>query len=170
MASASRTLLLCPSSAALSYNRAGVPALLPVLFYCRYRRAVLPVRCHLCDLSRQWFRRGSCSARPASRPPPITARSQLGRFVGHLAGILVVIVGMLPVPANESDCNAGAHSLGARALSLGNRGPMAEWLRRGLQILARRFDSGSGLQFPADGTCCCSRPPPAIRAHGYGPL
>ena len=27
---------------------------------------------------------------------------------------------------------------------------MAEWLRRGLQILARRFDSGSGLQhFPA---------------------
>ncbi len=24
-------------------------------------------------------------------------------------------------------------------------GPMAEWLRRGLQILARRFDSGSGL-------------------------
>jgi histidinol phosphatase-like enzyme (inositol monophosphatase family) len=25
-------------------------------------------------------------------------------------------------------------------------GPMAEWLRRGLQILARRFDSGSGLQ------------------------
>lgn len=23
---------------------------------------------------------------------------------------------------------------------------MAEWLRRGLQILARRFDSGSGLQ------------------------
>src|SRR5690606_11733658 len=27
------------------------------------------------------------------------------------------------------------------------RGPMAEWLRRGLQILARRFDSGSGLHF-----------------------
>ena len=27
-------------------------------------------------------------------------------------------------------------------------GPMAEWLRRGLQILARRFDSGSGLHFP----------------------
>lgn len=26
-------------------------------------------------------------------------------------------------------------------------GPMAEWLRRGLQILARRFDSGSGLHF-----------------------
>jgi hypothetical protein len=26
---------------------------------------------------------------------------------------------------------------------------MAEWLRRGLQILARRFDSGSGLQNPA---------------------
>ena len=26
------------------------------------------------------------------------------------------------------------------------RGPMAEWLRRGLQIPARRFDSGSGLQ------------------------
>ena len=25
---------------------------------------------------------------------------------------------------------------------------MAEWLRRGLQILARRFDSGSGLHFP----------------------
>ena len=27
----------------------------------------------------------------------------------------------------------------------GALGPMAEWLRRGLQILARRFDSGSGL-------------------------
>src|ERR1044072_7762082 len=27
-------------------------------------------------------------------------------------------------------------------------GPMAEWLRRGLQILARRFDSGSGLHSP----------------------
>ena len=26
---------------------------------------------------------------------------------------------------------------------------MAEWLRRGLQILARRFDSGSGLHLPA---------------------
>ena len=26
---------------------------------------------------------------------------------------------------------------------------MAEWLRRGLQILARRFDSGSGLQLAA---------------------
>jgi hypothetical protein len=26
-------------------------------------------------------------------------------------------------------------------------GPMAEWLRRGLQILARRFDSGSGLHY-----------------------
>ena len=25
---------------------------------------------------------------------------------------------------------------------------MAEWLRRGLQILARRFDSGSGLHLP----------------------
>jgi hypothetical protein len=25
-------------------------------------------------------------------------------------------------------------------------GPMAEWLRSGLQIRARRFDSGSGLQ------------------------
>lgn len=27
---------------------------------------------------------------------------------------------------------------------------MAEWLRRGLQILARRFDSGSGLQSIVD--------------------
>ncbi len=26
-------------------------------------------------------------------------------------------------------------------------GPVAEWLCRGLQILARRFDSGPGLQF-----------------------
>jgi hypothetical protein len=31
-------------------------------------------------------------------------------------------------------------------------GPMAEWLRRGLQILARRFDSGSGLHFPSIAT------------------
>ena len=29
---------------------------------------------------------------------------------------------------------------------------MAEWLRRGLQILARRFDSGSGLQYTV-GAC-----------------
>jgi exoribonuclease R len=27
-----------------------------------------------------------------------------------------------------------------------DRGPMAEWLRTGLQIRLRRFDSGSGLQ------------------------
>ena len=27
---------------------------------------------------------------------------------------------------------------------------MAEWLRRGLQILARRFDSGSGLHPPSE--------------------
>ena len=44
---------------------------------------------------------------------------------------------------------------------------MAEWLRRGLQILARRFDSGSGLHtaFPfismiytSEGLCLKSRP------------
>ena len=28
------------------------------------------------------------------------------------------------------------------------RGLVAEWLRRGLQILAPRFDSGRGLQYP----------------------
>ena len=33
---------------------------------------------------------------------------------------------------------------------LSSPGPMAEWLRRGLQILARRFDSGSGLHFFRD--------------------
>jgi hypothetical protein len=32
-----------------------------------------------------------------------------------------------------------------KAVKGGRLGPMAEWLRRGLQILARRFDSGSGL-------------------------
>ncbi len=35
---------------------------------------------------------------------------------------------------------------------------MAEWLRRGLQILARRFDSGSGLQLPPH--VCPDRPGP----------
>ena len=54
------------------------------------------------------------------------------------------------------DCLRARHSLGgrfpvaraSRAASGGKgRGPMAEWLRRGLQILARRFDSGSGLHF-----------------------
>lgn len=30
---------------------------------------------------------------------------------------------------------------------------MAEWLRRGLQILARRFDSGSGLHFLVPARC-----------------
>ena len=38
------------------------------------------------------------------------------------------------------------------ASRLGHRpaadGLVAEWLRRGLQILAPRFDSGRGLQFP----------------------
>ena len=34
----------------------------------------------------------------------------------------------------------------AKPAHLAGGGPMAEWLRRGLQILARRFDSGSGLQ------------------------
>ena len=38
-----------------------------------------------------------------------------------------------------------ALSLVQRSLLRQGRGPMAEWLRRGLQILARRFDSGSGL-------------------------
>ncbi len=32
---------------------------------------------------------------------------------------------------------------------------MAEWLRRGLQIPARRFDSGSGLQPPSEILCLC---------------
>ncbi len=44
-------------------------------------------------------------------------------------------------------------------------GPMAEWLRRGLQILARRFDSGSGLHSPCNGSARETRavgfhPPP----------
>jgi len=34
---------------------------------------------------------------------------------------------------------------------------MAEWLRRGLQILARRFDSGSGLHTPANSRQAMSR-------------
>ena len=44
----------------------------------------------------------------------------------------------------EADCglDRGA-TVAAKAGS--SPGPMAEWLRRGLQILARRFDSGSGL-------------------------
>jgi hypothetical protein len=33
----------------------------------------------------------------------------------------------------------------AKKRRISAKGPMAEWLRRGLQILARRFDSGSGL-------------------------
>jgi hypothetical protein len=40
---------------------------------------------------------------------------------------------------------------GARSHGLPPDGPMAEWLRRGLQILARRFDSGSGLHFSVRG-------------------
>ena len=35
---------------------------------------------------------------------------------------------------------------------------MAEWLRRGLQILARRFDSGSGLQYPVSRRVLMARP------------
>ena len=35
---------------------------------------------------------------------------------------------------------------------------MAEWLRRGLQILARRFDSGSGLHL----FCDCELAPQAL--------
>jgi protein SCO1 len=38
-------------------------------------------------------------------------------------------------------------------------GPMAEWLRRGLQILARRFDSGSGLHYPEAEPLTESAPP-----------
>ena len=40
---------------------------------------------------------------------------------------------------------------------------MAEWLRRGLQILARRFDSGSGLHFFA---CSGALRPAAAIAKG----
>ena len=39
------------------------------------------------------------------------------------------------------------HMAGSRQSASLSPGPMAEWLRRGLQILARRFDSGSGLHF-----------------------
>ena len=47
-------------------------------------------------------------------------------------------------------CLSLAVCLGRRFRSDWERlGPMAEWLRRGLQILARRFDSGSGLHIPA---------------------
>ena len=42
------------------------------------------------------------------------------------------------------DWNPKTHDLRAS-------GPMAEWLRRGLQILARRFDSGSGLHLSGKG-------------------
>ena len=45
-----------------------------------------------------------------------------------------------------ADCQATGESLVRRfPCREAGRGPMAEWLRRGLQILARRFDSGSGL-------------------------
>ena len=40
--------------------------------------------------------------------------------------------------------------ISAPTISALPRGPMAEWLRRGLQILARRFDSGSGLHLRPD--------------------
>ena len=42
--------------------------------------------------------------------------------------------------------SAGAVDSQANPAHFARGGPMAEWLRRGLQILARRFDSGSGLQ------------------------
>ena len=38
-----------------------------------------------------------------------------------------------------------------RPRSFPPEGLVAEWLRRGLQILARRFDSGSGLHFSVRG-------------------
>jgi hypothetical protein len=43
---------------------------------------------------------------------------------------------------------AAAVDLAANRSQIRALGPMAEWLRRGLQILARRFDSGSGLHLP----------------------
>ena len=43
-------------------------------------------------------------------------------------------------------CNGVDRSVNGAAKTAALPGPMAEWLRRGLQILARRFDSGSGLQ------------------------
>ena len=49
-------------------------------------------------------------------------------------------------------------------------GPMAEWLRRGLQILARRFDSGSGLHSHFRGQVTRIRPCREIRAHGFGTI
>src|ERR1019366_4365496 len=47
---------------------------------------------------------------------------------------------------------------GARAARRGG-GLVAEWLRRGLQILPSRFDSGRGLQtlVPALAACSCRR-------------
>ena len=62
----------------------------------------------------------------------------------------------------RSQRRAPAIDTPAKPAHFGALGPMAEWLRRGLQILARRFDSGSGLQ-PHPGR---PAPPDALRAPG----
>ena len=55
----------------------------------------------------------------------------------------------LPFVENSRAARRSALSLdrAGKAHEMRCSGPMAEWLRRGLQILARRFDSGSGLHF-----------------------
>jgi hypothetical protein len=61
-------------------------------------------------------------------------------FIESLAG-----VARMHRTGNDSDrIDLTARSTSPKGSALG---PMAEWLRRGLQILARRFDSGSGLHF-----------------------
>ena len=54
-----------------------------------------------------------------------------------------------------------AHRYWRRTRSNAGRGPMAEWLRTGLQIRLRRFDSGSGLH-----TVCLIKPGTWTRSHG----
>ena len=66
-------------------------------------------------------------------------------MMGHLPAVTC------PLPDTSRPlADSAGHGLtakdGPRTCPATPGGPMAEWLRRGLQILARRFDSGSGLQ------------------------
>ena len=66
---------------------------------------------------------------PREKFVPAAARAKPGRTaVGRIANVSCAV-----------DNNSRARPMPAAP------GPMAEWLRRGLQIPARRFDSGSGL-------------------------
>jgi hypothetical protein len=75
----------------------------------------------------------------SSASPPASSK-----LAAHIGRAVIGQPTFIETAVDEGGLTPNARPRQSATLS---KGPMAEWLRRGLQILARRFDSGSGLHF-----------------------